>query len=116
MFYIGPGADELTDEHEGYVSGRRPDGSLTGIWTDVRAEPGAFTGFVPACECGWTGDAADPTPTGHHAAQRRWLTDHFEVLARELPGLAKVDVAERDFLWTGVPAAVRPSPAGYPVS
>ncbi|NMH98357.1 hypothetical protein [Pseudonocardia acidicola] len=111
MFYIGPGADEATDEHEGYVAGRRPDGSLTGIWTDVRTAGVAVIAYVPACECGWSGDDQPVTPAGHDAAQRRWLTDHFRVVAAELPGLAGAGVAERDFLWTGVPAAVRGGPA-----
>jgi hypothetical protein len=84
LFYAGSDSDEFTDEHEGWVAGRYPDGSLSDIWTDVRAcaEPN-FTAYLPRCECGWMGTALTATPAGYRAAERQWRTRHLaEVVAR----------------------------------
>jgi hypothetical protein len=78
MFFIGAGADEVTDDHEGYVAGRCRDGTRSDIWTDVsRCPRGAFTGYLPACECGWSGADRTATPAGYAACQRAWLDEHF---------------------------------------
>lgn len=69
MFFIGAGADEVTDDHEGYVAGRCRDGSRSDIWTEVsRCPPGSFTGFVPACECGWSGADQPYSASGYGPA------------------------------------------------
>ncbi|HEY2203288.1 MAG TPA: hypothetical protein VGH99_02255 [Pseudonocardia sp.] len=86
MFFIGSGADEATDDHEGYVAGRRADGTRTDIWTDVsRGLPGDFVGYLPACECGWNGTDRPADPDGYRSCQRAWLADHF--VAAVAPGL-----------------------------
>lgn len=110
MLYSGPGADEVTDEHEGFVAGRLADGALTDIWTDVTAAPaGTYSAYLAACECGWTGSARHAVnPQGYDAAQRAWLAGHFRpLLGRHLVGLiaARQDLpAEGHFL--------RSTPAG----
>jgi hypothetical protein len=54
MFFIGEGADTVTDDHEGFVAGRYRDGSASDIWTSVaRCAHGTFVGYCAACECGW---------------------------------------------------------------
>jgi hypothetical protein len=78
MFFIGAGADAMTDEHEGYVSGRYLDGSASDIWTDVtRCAEGTFIGYHPACECGWTGTEQPRTEAAYRQCQRDWATGHF---------------------------------------
>ena len=78
MFFIGSGADEVTDDHEGFVAGRYRDGALSDIWTDVsRCAPGTFVSYLPACECGWYGSDLPSDPSGYRACQRAWLEEHF---------------------------------------
>lgn len=87
LLYHGPDSDEFTDEHEGWVAGRYPDGSFSGIWTDVRSSVGGvFSAYLPCCECGWTGSAVPPTASGYTAAERQWRSGHLvEVVANRPP-------------------------------
>jgi hypothetical protein len=78
MFYTGAGADEMTDDHEGYVAGRYRDGTRSDIWTDVtRCADATFLAYLPACECGWLGADRDYTESGFRACKRAWLDEHF---------------------------------------
>jgi hypothetical protein len=78
MFFIGAGADEMTDEHEGYVAGRYRDGSRSDIWTDVtRCAEYTFIAYLPACECGWTGTDHPASEPGYRHCQREWVIQHF---------------------------------------
>jgi hypothetical protein len=97
MLYTGAGSDETTDEHEGYVAGRRTDGTATGIWTDVTRCGVDLTGYVPACECGWAGEPHPADRAGFAAAERAWLDGHFRGVLRERLG-RDVVLTERDFL------------------
>lgn len=83
LLYSGSDADEFTDEHEGWVAGRLPGGTLTGIWTDVRSRAErTFSAYLPRCECGWVGTAVPATPGGYNSAARQWRTRHLpEVVA-----------------------------------
>ncbi|MEK6439253.1 hypothetical protein [Pseudonocardia sp. T1-2H] len=103
MVFTGPGADEATDDHEGYVAGRYPDGTYSKIWTDVtECAAGTFLAYAPACECGWRGGQDHPlTPAGHLACQRVWVHDHFQRLAPARQIVARLGRAldhEADFL------------------
>lgn len=83
LLYAGDGADESTDEHEGFVAGRFPDGTLTTIWTDVRPHPGSpYAGLVPRCECGWRGPEFTVTPEGYAACERLWRERHLASFLR----------------------------------
>ncbi|MGH3794295.1 MAG: hypothetical protein ACRDSP_05350 [Pseudonocardiaceae bacterium] len=84
LLYNGSDSDEFTDEHEGWVAGLLPDGSLSGIWTDVRdGADQTFSAYLPRCECGWVGMTVLATPGGYHAAERQWRAGHLaEVIAR----------------------------------
>ncbi|MGH4017938.1 MAG: hypothetical protein ACRDT0_01565 [Pseudonocardiaceae bacterium] len=78
MLYCGPDADDDSDEHEGYVAGQHPDGTLTGIWTDVlRCAGGDFTAYLPRCECGWSGPRFPVTAGGYAASQQCWRDEHL---------------------------------------
>ncbi len=86
MLFIGPGDDEVTDAHEGYVAGRYRDGTYSDIWTDVgRCAAATFTAYAPACECGWRGPVWPATEAGHLACLRVWVHDHFEQLGPVRP-------------------------------
>jgi hypothetical protein len=103
VLFTGPGADEATDDHEGYVAGRYPDGTYSKIWTDVtECADGTFLVFAPACECGWRGDQDHPaTPAGHLACQPTWVHDHFQRLALAQQAITRLGRAldhEADFL------------------
>ena len=106
MLYIGPGEVPGSDDHEGFVSGRTADGRDTGIWTDVRDDPG-YTGFRAACECGWRDDEfRSPDADGHRAALQAFVDRHFAPIAGHRPDPA------RDFLtpWAVSPHPVSPRP------
>ena len=78
MFFLGPGADAMTDEHEGYVAGRYRDDSLSDIWTDVtRCAELTFIGYLPRCECGWIGTDQTYSDAGFRQCQQDWATQHF---------------------------------------
>lgn len=86
LMYTGPDADEATDQHEGYVAGRRADGTLTDIWTDTeRPAPGVYTGYVPRCECGWIGSWYSPTARGYVAAEQAWRDGHLNAFLADRP-------------------------------
>lgn len=87
LLYHGADADEFTDEHEGWVAGRRADGTLSDIWTDVRDCPkGTYSAYLPCCECGWAGPAVPATPGGYRAAERQWQKRHLaDVIAGKRP-------------------------------
>lgn len=86
LLYDGPDSDEFTDEHEGWVAGRYADGSLSDIWSDVRACPsGMFSAYLPRCECGWIGPAVPPTPGGYSAAERQWQARHLAEMVAGRP-------------------------------
>lgn len=78
LLYDGSDSDEFTDEHEGWVAGRFPDGSLSDIWTDARGFPArTFSAYLPRCECGWVGPASPVSPAGHRLAVLRWRMCHL---------------------------------------
>jgi hypothetical protein len=61
--------DDL-DDHEGYALRRRPDGTLTAVWS---AATRAFTAYVAGCDCGWRGlRDHPPTEDGQAAAEADW--------------------------------------------
>lgn len=78
---MGSLIEDLWD-HEGYAARRLPDGTLTGTSSYATRE---FTGFVPACGCGWSGDREHPpTDEGEEAAIGQWRVEHAEpLLARQ---------------------------------
>ena len=78
---MGVVIEDLWD-HEGYGARRLPDGTLTGTWSYASR---AFTAFVPACGCGWSGDREHPpTDEGGEAAISQWRVEHAEpLLARQ---------------------------------
>lgn len=84
LLYSGPDADEFTDDHEGWVAGLSPDGTLSGIWTDVRdCADQTFCAYLPRCECGWIGMGVPATFGGYNAAECQWRARHLsEVIAR----------------------------------
>lgn len=74
---MGAILDDL-DGHEGYPLRQLPDASTTSRWTSTTAR---FTGYVAACDCGWTGTGHyEPTEAGHHAALDEWEHDHARPL------------------------------------
>ncbi|GAA2873404.1 hypothetical protein GCM10010472_33350 [Pseudonocardia halophobica] len=77
MLFIGPAADESTDEHEGYVAGLDAAGRATDIWTDVRERLSGYVAVLARCECGWSGLPQPADPAGHRAAEREWIDGHF---------------------------------------
>jgi hypothetical protein len=87
LLYTGQDADETTDEHEGYVSGQRADGSLTTIWTALDPDDdGPFVAYFSRCECGWTGPALLPTPAGQADCEHLWQQHLCAFLAqRQVP-------------------------------
>lgn len=104
VLYIGGFEIPGSDDHEGYVSARTPEGADTGIWTDLRCgggHDGTYTAFRAACECGWRSDRAwPPDRDGYRAALRWFVHRHFVPWG----GRGGLDPA-RDFLvpW-GAPA------------
>jgi hypothetical protein len=93
MGFIGPGAGEATDEHEGFIAGRYRNGALSDNWTDVtRCAHGTFTAFVPACGCGWRGTPQRPDQRGLERCRDSWSTDHVACLAAA-PGGARRSAA-----------------------
>jgi len=84
--YTGSDADETTDQHEGYVAGRRADGTLTDIWTDIEGHTlGSYTAYVPRCECGWVGTSCSPTAGGYRAAEQAWWDGHLRAFLADRP-------------------------------
>lgn len=65
--------DDL-DGHEGYPLRQLPDGTTTSRWTSNTTR---FTGYIAACDCGWTGTGHyEPTEAGYDAALDEWEHDH----------------------------------------
>lgn len=65
------------EDHDGFVAGRYRDGAWSDRWTEVhRCAEGTFTGYAPACRCGWRGPVQPPTAEGHLACQRHWVFEH----------------------------------------
>jgi hypothetical protein len=61
---------EDLDDHEGAAMRRRPDGTLTTVWSAATRQ---FTAYVAGCECGWRGQRDHPpTPAGEAAAEADW--------------------------------------------
>jgi hypothetical protein len=77
MLFIGPSADESTDEHEGFVAGLDAAGRASDIWTDVRDRFAEYVAVIARCECGWTGVPQPADGAGHRAAEREWIDGHF---------------------------------------
>jgi hypothetical protein len=72
---MGAILDDL-DGHEGYPLRQLPDGTTTSRWT---ADTARFTGYVAACDCGWTGAGHYPlTDDGCDAALDEWHHDHAQ--------------------------------------
>jgi hypothetical protein len=70
--------DDL-DDHEGYATRRRPDGTLTTVWSAATRQ---FTGYVAGCECGWRGSVDHPpTEDGQAAAEADWDQHADQMLA-----------------------------------
>jgi hypothetical protein len=80
LLYQGEDADEITDGHEGYVSGQHADGTHTTIWTVVKPQDdNHFIAYIPRCECGWTGPSFSPTPAGYAACEHLWQEQHLRL-------------------------------------
>lgn len=105
MFFRGPGADEHTAYHKGFVAGRYRDESCSDVWTDVsRCAAGTFVSFLAACACGWRGPEHPATSAGYHACQRAWVDQHFGVTVvgrhRRGPGSSLPrHLSDADFDW-----------------
>jgi hypothetical protein len=70
---MGRFIEDLWD-HEGYAARRLTDGTLTATWTAATAE---FSGYVPACGCGWHAEQQyPPTDDGEEAALEQWEAEH----------------------------------------
>jgi hypothetical protein len=73
---MGAIIDDL-DGHEGYPLRQLPDGTTTSRWTSSTAR---IAGYVPACDCGWTGTGHyQPTEAGYDALDE-WEHDHARPL------------------------------------
>ncbi|WP_297649654.1 hypothetical protein [Pseudonocardia sp.] len=76
MPFISQAADDRAG-HTGFVAGRYRDGAYSDIWTDVRrCAFRTFTGYAPACSCGWRGPAQPVTEIAYIACSRAWTRDH----------------------------------------
>lgn len=74
---------EDTDGHQCIVAGRKADGGLTDVWSDVRAHrDGCYVAYVPRCECGWTGPPFSNTPRGYAACEQLWRDKHLQLFLR----------------------------------
>jgi hypothetical protein len=74
---MGAILDDL-DGHEGYPLRRLTDGTTTSRWT---SDTTRFTGYIAACDCGWTGTGHyEPTDGGYDAALDEWEQDHARPL------------------------------------
>ncbi|HET6753370.1 MAG TPA: hypothetical protein VFH23_05410 [Jiangellaceae bacterium] len=74
---MGAILDDL-DGQEGYPLRRLTDGTTTSRWTSATNR---FTGYIAACDCGWTGTGHyEPTDAGHDAALDEWEHDHARPL------------------------------------
>ncbi len=72
-----------TGEHQCAVAGRKADGQLTDIWSDVKAyRDGHYVAYVPRCECGWTGPPFSNTPGGYAACEQLWRDKHLAPFLR----------------------------------
>jgi hypothetical protein len=76
MLFIGPAADEATDEHEGFVAGLDAAGRATDIWTDTRGRLSEYVAVIARCECGWTGLPQPADAAGRLVAEREWIDGH----------------------------------------
>ncbi len=77
------GVGEGVDEHQCVVVGRKADGGLTDMWSDVRAHVDCgYVSYVPRCECGWTGPPFTCTPRGYAACEQLWRDKHLELFLR----------------------------------
>lgn len=77
LFTVSPfGAGE--EGHVGYVAGRYRDGAYSDIWTDVRrCAHATFTGYAPACSCGWRAPAQPVSAIAHLLCHRIWFREHI---------------------------------------
>ncbi|MGH4016666.1 MAG: hypothetical protein ACRDSL_22575 [Pseudonocardiaceae bacterium] len=83
LLYRVDDADEALGEHAGYIAGRRADGYLTSISTDVRVHfDGRYVAYLPRCGCGWTGPTFSATPSGFAACEQLWREKHLEPFLR----------------------------------
>ena len=83
--------DDL-EGHEGYALRRLPDGTLTGAWT---AETSAFSSYVAACECRWTGGEYPATEDGYADAVDEWDDRHARpLLAQTVPAEVRHKISE----------------------
>jgi hypothetical protein len=74
---MGAILDDL-DTHEGYPLRQLPDGTTTSRWTNDTTR---FTGYIAACDCGWTSAGRyPPTDDGYDAALDEWEHDHARPL------------------------------------
>lgn len=74
---MGAILDDL-DGHEGYPLRRLTDSTTTSRWT---SDITRFTGYIAACDCGWTGAGNyEPTDAGYDAALDEWEQDHARPL------------------------------------
>jgi hypothetical protein len=105
---MGAIIDDL-DDHEGYVLGRLPDGTLTAAWNYRVSE---VTAYVAGCACGWHSRREHPpTEDGEEAAYEQWEREHA------LPALAGQATRRREDLgrvleWLGPQASRLHDPAG----
>jgi hypothetical protein len=82
--------DDL-DDHEGYAMRRRPDGTLTAVWSAATRE---FTAYVAGCDCGWRGSVDHPpTPDGEAAAEADW-GEHADRMLAERGDRRRRELAE----------------------
>ncbi|MGH3782873.1 MAG: hypothetical protein ACRDRO_20195 [Pseudonocardiaceae bacterium] len=71
------------DVHQCVVAGRKADGGLTDIWSEVRPHLDfGYVSYVPRCECGWTGPPFTYTPGGYAACEQLWRDQHLELFLR----------------------------------
>jgi len=88
----GPERIELPG-HTGFVAGRYRNWAYSDVWTDVRrCAERTFTGYRPACTCGWMGNPTEADEVG-------WMRCHREVRAEHLARLRHP---------TSLPAVARP--------
>jgi hypothetical protein len=69
--------------HTGYVAGRYRNWAYSDVWTDVRrCAEGTFTGYRPACTCGWSGAATDADEVGWARCHKALGAEHLASLRR----------------------------------
>lgn len=72
--------------HVGFVAGRYRNGAFSDRWTDVmRCADRTFTGYAPACTCGWRGPLFPASDGGHLGCRRVLAHDHLAYAATTPP-------------------------------